>query len=65
MMRVVIWGQIFIVLTCVGYSTYSLFRGHFDQALLPYPLLILYYLICNRNRIKRSSSSQDHTERNP
>jgi hypothetical protein len=62
MMRAVVWGQLLIVLTCVGYSTYSLFKGDFEQAFLPYPILILYYLIFSRTRTKRPTSSEELEE---
>jgi hypothetical protein len=63
MIRAVVWVQILVVLSCVGYSTYSLFLGNFDQALLPYPILILYYVFFCRRRIKNpdASEGQDST----
>lgn len=65
MIRVVVWVQILIILCCIGYSTYSLFKGDFEQAFLPYPLLILYYLLFSRRKIKRTRSpeGQDPTVR--
>jgi len=58
MARAVVWLQILFVLSCVAYSTYSLFGGHFDQALLPYPALILYYLIFCRRKKEGADSSE-------
>jgi hypothetical protein len=57
-MRVVIWLNIILILALVGYSTYCLFKGDFEQALLPYPILILYYLIFARHKIKASSTPE-------
>jgi hypothetical protein len=45
-------------LCCVGYSTYSLFKGNFEQAFLPYPVLILYYLLLSHRKIKKTPSSE-------
>jgi hypothetical protein len=56
MIRVVAWLQILFVLGCIGYSTYFMFQGNFQQALLPYPILVLYYLIFLRKRAKGISS---------
>lgn len=58
MTRVVVWVQIVFVLCCVGYSTYSLFKGDFEQAFLPYPILILYYLLFSRRKIRRTPPSE-------
>ena len=65
MERAVVWAQIVIVLGCVGYSTYCLFQGDFEQALLPYPILILYYLIFSRRRMRKPSSTEDEADVNP
>ena len=64
-MRAVVWLQILIILCFLGYSTYSLFKGDFEQALLPYPILIIYYLLFARSKIKNSPSTenQDHSVR--
>jgi len=64
-MRAIVWIHIFLILALVGYSTYSLFKGDFEQALLTYPVLILYYVVFARHKMKTSSSeeSQDHTVR--
>lgn len=58
MTRVVVWVQIVFILCCVGYSTYSLFKGDFEQAFLPYPILILYYLLFSRRKRRRTPSSE-------
>jgi hypothetical protein len=62
-MRAIVWLHILIVFLLFGYSTYSLFKGDFEQALLPYPILIIYYLLFARGRIKTTSSeeSEDHS----
>lgn len=59
MMRALVWGQILFVLSCVGYSTYCLFQGDFEQAFIPYPVLILYYLVFLKKKRKRPPSSQE------
>ena len=63
--RAVVWIQIVFILCCIAYSTYSLFEGDFEQALLPYPVLILYYLIFYRKRFRtpQSSEGEDPTSR--
>jgi len=58
MIRVVAWVQILFVLGCVGYSTYWLFQGDFEQAFLPYPILILYYLLFSRRKMKKTRPSE-------
>jgi hypothetical protein len=58
MIRVVAWVQILFVLGCVGYSTYWLFQGNFEQAFLPYPILILYYLLFSRRKMKKIRPSK-------
>ena len=52
MVRVVAWLQIVFVVGCIGYSTYFMFQGNFDKAILPYPVLVLYYLVFLRKREK-------------
>ncbi len=59
MTRVFVWAQILFVLCCLGYSTYSFFKGDFERAFLPYPILILYYLLFSRRKIKRAPSSEE------
>ncbi|MGD8757987.1 MAG: hypothetical protein PVH78_03870, partial [Deltaproteobacteria bacterium] len=54
----VAWVQILFVLGCVGYSTYWLFQGNFEQAFLPYPILILYYLLFPRRKMKKIRPSK-------
>jgi hypothetical protein len=54
------WVQILLVLGCVSYSTYSMFQGNFEQAFLPYPVLILFYLVFLRKRPERASSRQEN-----
>jgi len=58
MIRVVAWIQIFFVLGCVAYSTYWLFQGDFEQAFLPYPILILYYLVFARRKMKKGPPTE-------
>ena len=60
MIRALVWVQIVFVVCCVGYSTYFLFQGDFEQAFLPYPILILYYLVFLRRKIRGRPSSQEH-----
>ena len=62
-MRAVVWLQIFIISILLGYSTYSLFKGNFEQALLPYPILIIYYLLLGRRKIEDTTPTKgrDHS----
>jgi hypothetical protein len=60
MTRAMAWFHIVVILLSVGYSTYALFKGDFEQAFLPYPILILYYLIFARSFGKTSSSDQSY-----
>jgi len=62
-MRAVAWMQIFVILFIIGYSTYALFQGDFERALLPYPILILYYLLFARKKTKGISSAENHDQR--
>lgn len=63
MIRTVAWIQILIVFGCVGYSTYYMFQGDFERAFLPYPILILYYLVFLRKKAgKVSDSPEDDPE---
>lgn len=63
MLRVAVWCQLLFVLLCVAYSTYALFRGDFEQAFLPYPILILYYLVFfARKKRLPEALSKDHDE---
>jgi hypothetical protein len=36
--------QLITVLLVVGYGTYNLFTGNFEQSILTLPLLVVYYL---------------------
>jgi hypothetical protein len=58
-MRALVWVHILIILGLIGYSTYSLFKGDFEQALLTYPILILYYLVFAKRSINSPSSSSE------
>jgi hypothetical protein len=59
MTRFAVWGQLVFILGCIGYSTYALFKGDFEQALLPYPVLILYYLIFVGKRVTGKNHTKD------
>jgi hypothetical protein len=63
MIRAVVWAQILFILSCVAYSTYCLFQGDFEKGLLPYPVLILYYLIFSRRKIKKTQPSEGQEPR--
>lgn len=63
MKRAVVWGQLLFVLGCIGYSTYSFFQADFQQAFLPYPVLILYYLVFLRKKGGVDSSSGEDEPR--
>jgi len=58
--RIVAWGQIFFILCCICYSTYSFFIGNFEQAFLPYPILIIYYLLFLRRTRKKEHSEESN-----
>ena len=62
LMRAVVWLHILIVLCLLGYSTYCLFQGDFEQALVPYPMLVLYYFLIVRSKTKNRppTESRDH-----
>jgi len=64
MLRVAVWCQLLFVLLCVAYSTYALFQGDFEQAFLPYPILILYYLVffARKKRLPEEFSKDHHEE---
>ncbi|MBW1741870.1 MAG: hypothetical protein JRJ47_00370 [Deltaproteobacteria bacterium] len=64
-MRTVAWMQILVILFIIGYSTYALFQGDFERALLPYPILVLYYLLFARKKTKEipSAESYDHQDK--
>jgi amino acid transporter len=36
--------QILIVLLIVGYGTYNLFLGNFEQSMITMPFLVIYYV---------------------
>ena len=57
-MRAVVWLQIFIISILLGYSTYSLFKGNFEQAFLPYPILIIYYLLLGRRKVENTTPTK-------
>ena len=59
MLRVAALGQLLFVLACIGYSTYALYLGDFEQAFLPYPILIIYYLIFARKKISERASEEE------
>jgi hypothetical protein len=43
--------QIIVIILIVGFGTWQLYLGHFEQALASFPLLIIYYLfVTSRQR---------------
>jgi hypothetical protein len=44
MKRILAAIQIVLIILIVGYSTWQLYLGHFEQALASFPLLIIFYL---------------------
>lgn len=54
--RILAYVQICLVCGCIFYSTYAFFNGRFEQAFLPYPVLILYYLFFLRKTRSRQAT---------
>jgi len=44
MKRVLAAIQIVIIVLIIGYGTWQLYLGHFEQALVSFPLLVIFYL---------------------
>ena len=51
--------QLVIVLLIVGYGTYNLFLGNFEQSMTTLPLLVVYYVFV----VLRKKRTQDEVER--
>lgn len=51
--------QIIIILLIVGYGTYNLFLGNFEQSMATLPLLMVYYVFVVV-RHKRMQSQKEH-----
>lgn len=60
--RILAYTQLCFVCGCILFSTYSLFVGRFQQAFLPYPVLIIIYLLFLRRtrRLNRPPEATDH-----
>ena len=54
--------QIVFFLFLIGYSTYSLFKGNFEQAMLPFPILALYYIFVVSRLRAHSEDDSDPDE---
>jgi hypothetical protein len=54
--------QIVFFLLLIGYSTYSLFKGDFEQAILPFPILALYYVFVVSRHGAHSEDDSDPDE---
>jgi hypothetical protein len=51
MKRILAIIQIIVIILIVGFGTWQLYLGHFEQALATFPLLIVYYLfVTSRQR---------------
>jgi|GEM_PF-2825600 len=59
LIRFLAYTQICFVCGCILFSTYSFFNGRFEQAFLPYPVLILYYLLFLRKSRDRQATSDN------
>jgi hypothetical protein len=59
LLRVLVYAQIVFVCGCIVFSTYSFFVGRFEQAFLPYPVLILIYLLFLRRTRRLKAGSEN------
>ncbi|OEU47148.1 MAG: hypothetical protein BA861_06700 [Desulfobacterales bacterium S3730MH5] len=63
MRHAVAWLQIVIVVCLLGYSIQCLFKGDFEQACLPYPVLIIYYLVFARSKAGCTSGAESQDDK--
>lgn len=62
MKLVAAWLQIIFVVLIVGYGTWQLYRGHFQETFATLPLLFAYYIFVIARSKKRSERSKDDSE---
>jgi integral membrane sensor domain MASE1 len=55
--------QIVIILLIVGYGTYNLFLGNFEQSMATLPLLMIYYVFVVVRHKRTQSKTEKHIER--
>jgi hypothetical protein len=53
------WIQVIMVLLIVGYATWQLFKGHFQEALATLPFLFAYYIFVVARLKKRQHRSME------
>jgi hypothetical protein len=53
--------QIVIVLLIVGYGTYNLFIGNFEQSMTTLPLLVVYYVFMVARQKKTHTDTEQHS----
>jgi hypothetical protein len=54
--------QIIFILLIVGYGTYNLFLGNFEQSMATLPLLIVYYVFVVVRHKRIQSQKEQHGE---
>lgn len=55
--------QVVLIILAVAFTTYQLFLGNFEQALAPFPLLLLYYVfVIAPQKRRRQSEEHDNPE---
>ena len=59
MTKILALVQVIFVTLIVVYTTWQLFLGNFEQALAPFPFLLLYYVFVIA-RQKRKHQWEDH-----
>jgi len=53
--------QIIIVLLIVGYGTYNLFLGNFEQSMTTLPLLVVYYVFVVVRQKRTQTDVEQHS----
>jgi len=53
--------QIIIVLLIVGYGTYNLFLGNFEQSMTTLPLLVVYYVFVVVRQKRTQTEVEQHS----
>jgi hypothetical protein len=57
--------QLIMVLLIVGYGTYNLYTGNFEQSMLTLPLLLVYYIfvVVGQKRAQSEEEKQSQDDR--